>query len=99
MESFRAINTLNKVVALVLALVVCFTQSFGRGCMYALLFFLGAFVIQMIMASVNSAHDDSAIERLQLVTGELPDYMKRNIMVATLLLIGLNVGLAVWIFS
>jgi TRAP-type mannitol/chloroaromatic compound transport system permease small subunit len=67
--------------------------------MYALLFFLGAFVIQMIMASVNSAHDDSAIERLQLVTGELPDYMKRNIMVATLLLIGLNVGLAVWIFS
>ena len=45
-------------------------------------------------------HDDSAIDRLQLtMTGEPPDYMKRNIVIATVLLIALNVGLAAWIFS
>jgi len=100
MESFRTINTLNRGAALVLALVACFTQSFVRGCMYAVLFFVGGFVIQMFMVSVNSAHDDSAMDRLQLtMTGEPPDYMKRNIVIATMLLIGLNVVLAAWIFS
>ena len=98
MESFKAINLLNKLAALVLALVVCFTQSFGRGCMYAVLFFVGAFATQMVMESINSTHKDSPFDELQLITGEPPDYMKRNIIITTVLLIGLNVALSVWMF-
>lgn len=99
MEPFKAINTLNKIAALILALVVSFTQSFGRGCIYAVLFFVGAFVVQMVMMSMNNMHHDSSVERLQLMTGEAPDYMKRNIVIATGLLLALNIALALWMFS
>jgi len=99
MENIRTINTFNYLAAMVLAAVLIFKKSFGYGCLYAILFFVGITLIQKIMASLNEEHDDSAIDRLMLMAAEPPEWMKRNIVITTALQIGLNVALAAWLFS
>lgn len=99
MEDIRTINTLNNLAALVLAGLVVFKKSFGAGCLYAILFVVGIFLIQRFMASLNQEHDDSEVDKLMLMAGEPPQYMKRNIIITTILQIGLNVALSEWLFS
>jgi hypothetical protein len=94
MELFRLINTLNKLAAFGIGLLLCFTYSFGRGCLYLVAFFVGRYIIVTAVGSWNAAHQDDAFERLQHTIGDVPGYMKRYIALATLLSIGLNIVLA-----
>ena len=99
MENIRTINTFNNFAALILPAVLIFKRSFGYGCLYAVLFFVGITLIQKFMASLNEEHDDCDIDRLLLMAGEPPEWMKRNIIITTALQNGLNVALASWLFS